>query len=75
MKVRFRRRTIRDVAPDGSGMVTVWKIPVGPEATDDEHVLLRHSRRISRLSYETMMQLMGTRLGDLILGTVRYTGI
>jgi hypothetical protein len=50
MKIRFRRRTIRDVAPDGSGMVTVWKIPLDPEATDDEDALFRHFRRMSRIN-------------------------
>lgn len=75
MIVRFRRRTIRDVAPDGSGMVTVWKIPLDPEATDDEDALLRHFRRMSRINPDLVVMLMGTRFGSLILGSVRHTGI
>ncbi len=59
-----------------AGMLTVWKIyPLDPEATDDEDALFRHFAGCN-LNEATMMALMmGTQLGDLILGTVRYTGI
>lgn len=75
MKLTFRRRTIRDAATNGSGMVTVWKIPLDPAATDDEDALYRHLCRLSRLDPITVVDLMSSRWGKLIFGSVRITGI
>ena len=73
MKLPWRRRIIRDVGP--TGLVRVWTIPFDPQATDDEDALVRHFRLFSRFDPITIAELMGTRLGSLLLGTVRYEGV
>jgi hypothetical protein len=72
MRLPFRRRTILDVGP--SGVVIEWKIPLDPQATDDEDALVRHFRWLSRFSEEQLVGLMSTRLGSLLFGSVRYKG-
>jgi hypothetical protein len=72
MKLTFRRRTIVDVGP--SGTVYQWKIPLDPEATDDEDALVRHIRSLDRFDHITITNLMGTRIGGFILGNRRTFG-
>lgn len=72
MVIPFLRRAIRDVNP--TGHVTVWKIPYDSAATDDEDALVRHFRWLGRFDPMMFEDLLFTRLGSFLFGTVEYEG-